>query len=232
MTIGSRVCRITCSILLTLVAPQANAADLPAGFVYLQDIDASIVEDIRYATDNNFVGKPLAGYHSPDCILVEKAARALSSLQRELVKKSLTLVVLDCYRPARAVREMVDYVTAQDVSDESYFPNLTSHQLIPKGYIASRSGHSAGGTVDLTIAGKTLGKITLLDMGTKFDFFDLKSQSSSKQISEGAAQNRRFLITAMDRAGFGNYPREWWHFSFRNEPFKGRSFDFPIAKRH
>jgi len=232
VTILSRACGIACLVLSNLVAHQADATDLPAGFVYLQDIDASIVEDIRYATDNNFVGKPLAGYDSPDCILVENAARALSSLQRELAKKRLTLVVLDCYRPARAVREMVDYVTAHDFSDETYFPNLTSHQLIPKGYIASRSGHSAGGTVDLTIARKTSDKITLLEMGTKFDFFDLKSQSNSNLVSERAVRNRRFLIATMKRAGFGNYPREWWHFRFVNEPFRGRSFDFPIPRRH
>jgi len=232
VTILSRACGIACLVLSNLVAHQADATDLPAGFVYLQDIDASIVEDIRYATDNNFVGKPLAGYDSPDCILVENAARALSSLQRELAKKRLTLVVFDCYRPARAVREMVDYVTAHDFSNETYFPNLTSHQLIPKGYIASRSGHSAGGTVDLTIAHKTSGEITLLEMGTKFDFFDLKSHSSSNVVSELAVRNRRFLIATMKRAGFGNYPREWWHFRLVNEPFRGRSFDFPIPRRH
>ncbi len=215
-----------------LVAHKVNARDVPAGFAYLQDIDASIVEDIRYATDNNFVGRSLVGYGSPDCILVEQAAKALASLQSELVKIGLTLVVFDCYRPARAVREMVDYVTANDNLDPNYFPNLMAHQLIPEGYIALRSGHSAGGTVDLTIARKAAGKLTLLEMGTKFDFFDPTSQSYSKAISEVAAQNRRFLIATMDRTGFSNYPKEWWHFRYRGEPFRGRSFDFPIVKRH
>lgn len=232
MIVRSRVYGTFGSILLILVAHLANATDLPDGFVYLHDIDASIVEDIRYASDNNFVGKPLAGYDSADCILVEHAAKALSALQKELALKKLTLVVFDCYRPARAVREMVNYVTADDTSDPNYFPNLTSHQLIPKGYIASRSGHSAGGTVDLTIAHKISGDVSLLDMGTRFDFFDPKSHSNSDLVSKRAAQNRRFTIAAMDRAGFNNYPREWWHFSFRNEPFKGSNFDFPITKRH
>ncbi len=214
-------------VLLAAVRP-CFSQGLPDGFVFLHEIDGTIVEDIRYAVGNNFVGRPLNGYHTPSCILVEQAAKALSSIQTEIREMGLTLVVFDCYRPARAVSDMVAYVSGNDWSDRRYHPNIKASQLIAKGYVAHRSGHSSGGTVDLTLARTALGKPAYLDMGTRFDFFDPLSHSDSTAISETAQKNRKFLIETMDRFGFSNFAKEWWHFRYRDEPFKGTTFDFPI----
>ncbi len=226
---GAAVLALVC--LLSAVKAPCHAEGLPDGFVYLRNIDDTIVEDMRYATRKNFVGRPLEGYQAPRCVLVEEAARALASLQAELARSHLALVVLDCYRPEGAVADMVDHVTGNFRRDRNYHPNLRADQLLSGGYVARRSGHSAGGTVDLTLAYTASGKPAYLDMGTEFDFFDPKSHSRSHAVSGAAMRNRAYLISVMDKAGFSNYPKEWWHFRFRNEPFRGAVFDFPITRR-
>ena len=214
-------------LLLSAISP-CYSQSLPKGFVFLHQVDGTIVESIRYATGNNFVGRPLGGYLAPSCVLVDEAAKALASLQREVLQSGLTLVVFDCYRPAAAVADMVAYVSGKDQSNLEYHPKLRASQLVAGGYIARRSGHSSGGAVDLTLARMTSKEFVYLDMGTRFDFFDPLSHSESGEISEAAQKNRRYLIKVMDRAGFSNYAKEWWHFQYRDEPFKGVVFDFPI----
>ncbi|MBL4892199.1 MAG: M15 family metallopeptidase [Rhizobiaceae bacterium] len=199
----------------------------PDGFVHLRMVDKTIVQDIRYTTRNNFVGKPLSGYQAGECILARPVAKALGNAQKRLKPLGLGLLVYDCYRPARAVRAMVRAVQANKKPNVLYHPNIPANLLIKKGYVASRSGHSNGGSVDLTLVYLEDGKP--LDMGTRFDFFDPASHTRSNRISKKAAKNRRLLAETMARAGFSNYKREWWHFRFIKEPYRGRHFDFPIT---
>src|SRR6201994_4192383 len=101
------------SILSVLVAAasmsQAHAQTLPGGFVYLRDIDPSIIQDIRYATSNNFVGRPLAGYQAGECVVKREVGLRLKAIQQELAKRDLSLKMFDCYRPARASVDMVKW---------------------------------------------------------------------------------------------------------------------------
>src|SRR5262245_66677499 len=95
--------RITSVALIAAIAiSQAYAQTLPEGFVYLRDIDPSIIQDIRYATSNNFVGRPLRGYSAGECVVKREVALRLKAVQQELLKRKLSLTMFDCYRPQRS----------------------------------------------------------------------------------------------------------------------------------
>jgi zinc D-Ala-D-Ala dipeptidase len=134
---------------------QAAAAQraLPAGFVYLRDVDPTIMQDIRYAGSDNFVGRPLPGYEAAECILRRDVAAALKRVQADLAASGLSLKVYDCYRPTRAVRAMAAWVNdgRSEAATKRFFPKLAKSSLLRAGYIASRSRHSAGTTIDLTL---------------------------------------------------------------------------------
>jgi zinc D-Ala-D-Ala dipeptidase len=143
------------SILLTameLAAP-AHAQSLPGGFVYLRDVDPSIIQDIRYAGSNNFVGRPLAGYHAAECVVKRDVGLALKSIQQALAPQNLSLKMLDCYRPARAVHDMVVWAQngRETPAERRYNPAFSKADLFRLGYIAEHSGHSTGAAVDLTL---------------------------------------------------------------------------------
>lgn len=246
--------------LLTLLTTPALARELPAGFVYLRDVDASIAQDMRYAGDDNFVGRPLPGYDAPECVLRREVAQALSKVQADLAKQQLGLKVYDCYRPKRAVAAMARW--AQESSPASspakapgeptkrFYPKLDKRMLFALGYIAAQSAHSTGTAIDLTLirlpttpaaafdraahygpcAGPAAQRApdTSLDMGTGFDCFDAKSNTSSDAISPEQRRARAALLLAMRAHGFHNYFREWWHFTFGA---RGPSQDFPIEAR-
>src|SRR5579864_3888525 len=91
---------------LLVLGSQALAETLPGGFVYLRDVDPSIIQDIRYAGANNFVGRPLRGYEAGECIVTREVALRLKNIQRELAQQNLSLKMFDCYRPTRAVADM------------------------------------------------------------------------------------------------------------------------------
>src|ERR1700750_240349 len=96
-------------IMMTLAVPALAGSALPRGFVYLRDIDPTIVQDIRYAGSHNFVGRPIKGYRAAECILSERAAAALKTVQEMLAEKKLSLIVWDCYRPKRAVDDFLQW---------------------------------------------------------------------------------------------------------------------------
>jgi len=223
---------------LGLTAQAALAADSvrPADLVALREVDPSIVQDMRYAGANNFVGRPLPGYAQAECLLILSAAEALGRVQRDLAPQRLSLKVLDCYRPPQAVAAMAQW--ARDGrpagAGQRFFPRLDKSALFALGYIAARSGHSLGTAVDLTLieagqaapadAAPTLpctapyaerGPGDGIDMGTAFDCFDPRSHTASQQISAEAKRHRQLLVEAMRRHGFVNYAREWWHFSWQ-----------------
>ena len=224
--------------LSALISTSALAADLPAGFVRLADIDPTIRQDIRYAGSANFLGRPAKGYDAPACILTRQAADALSKVQKALAPQNLTLVVFDCYRPDRAVKDFAAWVRRSKSKDALWHPNVRRSDLIKQGYIASRSGHSRGSTVDLAIASASPGPSSnpvcgaknagTLDFGTGFDCLDPQSRTAYSPLSPDAVKNRKLLVDAMSAAGFHNYRNEWWHFTLVNEPFSKR-FDFPVT---
>ncbi len=235
----------------SIMPAQAQAAKppLPAGFSYLRPIAPTILQDMRYATRDNFTGKVLPGYEAGECILRTEVARALSRAQTRLVARGYSLKVHDCYRPARAVRAFGVWArNIGDLSTKDYYPRLPKSGLFGKGYIARRSTHSIGYTVDLTLVRLPARPQPLydptrprtpcttprpqddnsLDMGTRFDCFDIKSHTANRSISRKARANRSLLKTALRRVGFANYRREWWHYSYTKRRYKRRYHDFPI----
>jgi D-alanyl-D-alanine dipeptidase len=227
---------------------------LPDGLVYLRDVDPTITQDIRYAGSNNFVGRPLDGYGADECILRKDVAAALARVQADLAGSRLALKGYDCYRPMRAVRTMAQW--ANDVragsATKRFYPRLQKNTLFGLGYIASRSAHSTGTAIDLTLVeipppsvatfdpaasyGPCTGPVaqrspdTSIDMGTGYDCFDAISSTANPGITAEQRRRRMQLVAAMARRGFVNYHREWWHFTYANRS-SFASYDVPIRPR-
>lgn len=197
-------------------------------FVDIKEIIPSVQLDIRYYTKNNFVGSRIDGYDAPKCLLTRETALALKNVQKELAADQQSLKIFDCYRPQRAVDHFVSW--AKDLSDlkmkSEYYPSIDKKNLFKEGYIAEKSGHSRGSTVDLTII--DLNSNRELDMGTHFDFFDPLSHTANSRISESQHANRVTLKSAMERNGFKNLKEEWWHFTFKNETYPQKYFNFKV----
>ncbi|RDI31976.1 M15 family metallopeptidase [Lentzea flaviverrucosa] len=235
-----------------LIVSFAVPAHATSGFVALHDADPTIRHDIRYYTAHNFVGTRIDGYRAPLCILTRQAAKALRGVQREVLRRGYTLKVYDCYRPQRAVDHFVRW--ARDLADQrmktEFYPRVDKTRLFEDGYIAEKSGHSRGSTLDLTIVklpprhqrpyvpGERLvncdasGRFpdNTVDMATGYDCFDTLSHTDDPRVTGQARENRQLLKAAMARAGFRNLPEEWWHFTLNDEPFPDTYFDFPVAR--
>lgn len=205
----------------------AHSFSLPRNFVYLKDVAPSIHQEIRYAGTSNFIGKIIPGYKKPRCILTQSAADALVKVQKDLKDQSLSLKVFDCYRPQKSVDHFSAW--AKNLSDRkmkaSYYPEVSKDQLFNLGYIAIRSGHSRGSTVDLTLISEDKRE---LDMGTPFDFFSPLSHTENSSVTPEQKKNRLFLKSAMEKHGFKNLPEEWWHYTLKREPFLDQYFDFDV----
>jgi D-alanyl-D-alanine dipeptidase len=217
------------SAFASLVALGCAATTAPPAapdFVALAQIDPGIAQDIRYAGAANFVGAPIDGYERPVCLLTRPAAQALAAVQRDLRAEGLGLRVFDCYRPQRAVDHFVHW--AADLGDQrtkgTFYPKVAKQELIARGYIAERSGHSRGSTVDLTLVAADGAQ---LEMGTPFDLFDERSHTGSLAVPSVARANRERLRAAMERRGFRNLAVEWWHYTLADEPYPDR-FDVPV----
>ena len=213
-------------------APQRHP--LPDGFAYLDKAIPGLVIDLRYVTNNNFVGQPIDGYRHGHVILSAPAAAALSDVQARLRRFGLELKVFDAYRPQRAVDHFVRW--GKDLDDQrtksDYYPDIPKEDLFKQGYIASRSSHSRGSTVDVTIVyHDEAGAIRELDMGSRFDFFDPISWPDSPGISAQQRANRVLLRSLMMANGFVPYGQEWWHFTLKAEPYPNTYFDFPNQGR-
>jgi len=191
-------------------------------FVNVNQAIPTIKYEIRYASNNNFIGRPIDGYNAPLCYLSKESAKALEKAQELVAQKGYRLKVYDCYRPQRAVNDFV--IWAKDLNDTKmkaiYYANVPKKELFRLGYIAAKSGHSRGSTLDLTIEG--------LEMGTPYDFFDKRSHTNDKSISIKAQHNRLYLKQIMQKSGFVNYSKEWWHYTLKEEPFGEIYFDFVI----
>lgn len=215
-------------VVLLSLSSFTHAQSLPDGFTYIDNIDASIETDLRYASTNNFIGKPIEGYNSTKLILTTKTALALKEVQKDLNKLGYGLKIWDAYRPQRAVNHFKRW--AKDLNDtlqkQEYYPNEKKKNLFKHGYIASRSGHSRGSTVDLTIIYQQTKQE--VDMGSPYDFFGEISGFYFEEISVEQRKNRALLRAFMIKHNFKPYNKEWWHFTLRNETFSKTYFDFEI----
>ncbi len=190
--------------------------------------------DIRYFGDNNFVGTRIDGYGAPKCLLLETVAEALAQVEADLRKQGLRLQIFDCYRPKRAVAHFMRW--AKDLSDQRgksrWYPNLDKSTLVPD-YIAEQSGHSRADTLDVTLIQcadvDRVETCQALDMGTEFDFFDLRANTDSDLVDPEQKQNRQILRAAMAEHGFVNYPLEWWHFTLPDPQRPQQYLDVPIT---
>ena len=205
-----------------------SIAQLRDGFVYAQDIIDDLAVELRYCNDNNFVGEQIDGYNKEVVIMTALAAKALKNVQDTLKKKGLGIKIYDAYRPQQAVNHFVRW--AKKVNDtlkkQEYYPNVDKKNLFSQGYIASKSRHISGSTLDLTIINLDTG--LALDMGSPYDFFGPESWVSNTKLTKKQQENRQLLQEVMLSNGFRNYPKEWWHFTLRGEPFRNQYFDFPI----
>lgn len=242
------------TLALLLMPSAVSAGSLPKGLVYLRDTDPTIVQDIRYAGTHNFVGRPIKGYLAAECILSEPAATALKAVQAKLAAKNLLLIVWDCYRPKRAVDDFLRWSRdpARAEMKAEFYPRTDKQSLFALGYLAVRSAHSRGSTVDLGIVpspfampaqpgpAPSLKPCTApkgerfedgtIDFGTGYDCLDVLGSTSNPHVGAVALGNRQMLKSAMRDAGFRSYFREWWHFELANEPFN-TGFDFEITAR-
>lgn len=222
---ATRFALVLC-IAVAAFAPPAQA--LPPDFVDAATVVPGLVVEMRYAGSENFVGRPIAGYERPRCLLTRKAAEALAAVARELAPGGLGLKAFDCYRPVRAVRDFVRW--AKDPSDQArkadYYPEIDKRDAFRLGYLARRSGHSRGSTIDLTLV--RLADKREVAMGTPYDLWSPRSATAYAGVSAEARRNRATLAAAMARHGFAPYAREWWHFALRDEPHPRQAFDDPV----
>jgi len=203
-------------------------AQLPNGFIYAEDVIPDLEVELRYFTSNNFVGQPIEGYHSNKLILTLESAQALKLVHEALQEQNLCLKVYDGYRPQSAVNHFIKWARNLDdtINKHTFYPDVKKRNLFKDEYIASKSGHSRGSTLDLTIIDGNTG--IPLDMGSAYDFFGQESWIDYTNITEKQKINRQLLQRFMLKFGFRNYPKEWWHFTLRGEPFRDTYFDFAV----
>lgn len=201
----------------------------PSAFTVLADAVPLVVQEIRYYSTYNFIGDRIDGYEEPCALLTKEAARALKAVSNEMLVQGYRLKVFDAYRPACAVKRFVMWgLEDQDVRMKPYFyPDLEKQALFAEGYIASRSSHSRGSTVDLTLLDMKTGRE--VDMGSPFDLFSEVSHPDYRGITEEQYANRMMLQRVMVRNGFAPLDCEWWHFTLKNEPFPDTYFAFPVS---
>ncbi len=207
---------------------QESREGVPETFVELQEFIPTIHLELRYFSENNFVGQVIDGYRAERVFMTREAAVALSNVQSELLAFGMSLKIFDAYRPQQAVDHFVRW--AEDLDDKKmksvFYPDVAKENLFSDGYISARSGHSRGSTIDLTIIDTSSGDE--LEMGTPWDFFDPLSWPSNLDPSIEARSNRNLLNAVMTKHGFRAIRTEWWHFVLENEPFPDTYFDFPI----
>ncbi len=201
---------------------------IPEGFVYVDELIPDAILEVSYYSADNFVGSRVDGYLAPKVILTIEATEALAAVADELRQQGLVLKIFDGYRPQQAVNHFIRW--AADVEDEKmkykYYPEVDKKELFSLGYIAKKSGHSRGSTVDLTLIDINTGEE--LDMGSGFDYFGEISHHNTNMINEQQMQNRAILRKVMEKHGFVAYSKEWWHYTLKNEPYPDTYYDFPV----
>jgi len=248
--------RLAVMLFLLLAAPVGAAEKQapPGAFVSLHDVDPSIIVEMRYLTNHNFIGRRIPGYRENVCLLTKQAAEGLARVQKAVRAKGYTLKVYDCYRPQRSVDAFVKW--GKDLSDQKmkaeFYPRVRKSGVFKEGYIATQSGHSRGSTMDLTLVKLPARKQeryhrgdrlrdcggprskrfrdNTIDMGTGYDCFDPLSHPFNGRVDGKQRANRLKLRRAMVAQGFKGLETEWWHFTLRGERYEDRYFDFPVSR--
>ncbi len=199
------------------------------GFCDLCQAIPGLRAEIRYAGGHNLTGKPLDGYFAPRALATVEAARALATAYGEARRLGYGMLVYDAYRPQKAVDAFVRWsLEPEDGSTKAeFYPELDKTALFPQGYIARRSGHSRGSTIDLTL---TDASGVPVDMGTTFDFMSARSHHNASGLTGRQVRNRATLCALMAYAGFEAYENEWWHYRLMGEPYPETYFDFDVAR--
>lgn len=214
-------------VLAACASSVEKKATRPADFIAVPP-ESPLRTEVRYFTADNFVGEPIAGYQAATIYMTEPTYQALLTVAEELSTFGIGIKIFDAYRPQQAVDNFVSW--AEDLRDtrmkSRYYPRVDKSNLFRDGYIAARSGHSRGSTVDLTLIDLASGEE--LDMGTPWDFFDLSSWGESDQVNEVQRANRALLRSIMTKHGFNPLREEWWHFTYADEPYPDTYFDFPV----
>jgi D-alanyl-D-alanine dipeptidase len=238
-------CFQLCLCLVAVFA--ATCFAIPEGFVYLDELDKTIQNSIRYFSTENFIGTRVDGYKIARIVITKQAAQALSKVQKELLKDGYSIVVYDAYRPQKAVNHFMRW--SEDLNDQAmkakYYPSIDKKNVFALGYVSKKSGHSRGSTIDLSILkiGAKLKTPTFrlrgakalpflddgtIDMGSSWDFFGEASHHNSPKVAYEYTTQRNYLRTKMEKQGFRAYDQEWWHYTLNNEPFPDTYFDFDI----
>lgn len=229
---------------------------LPDGFVYVQDIDSTIQVNLKYFTEDNFIGRKIPNYYANKAILTKEAAIALSKAQKYFLSLGYSIVIYDSYRPQSSVNYFVKWMNdSEDLKRKSYHYPYVSKEEMKGVYVATKSGHSKGSTVDLTLipVDKVPQKIAIkktrkfggkeypflddgtIDCGTSFDLMDPLSHGDNELLNifdpDGGynyMENRELIKKGMSKAGFQVLEEEWWHFTLINQPYPDTYFDFPV----
>ncbi len=213
--------------LITLVL--SSMAMAHPGFVSIAELCPEVKIHMNYATTENFTGEVVAGYKAKKAFMAKDPAEALCEVIADAKKIGLGIKIFDCYRPAKAVAFFQSWAKKPETNPElkrMYYPDYTREQLFELGYIASRSSHSKGSAIDLTLFDLESGRD--LDMGTAFDFFGELSNTGNMGLTGGQRKNRYLLKELMEGRGFKNFSQEWWHYSYRPEPYPDTYFDFDV----
>ena len=225
---GPRLFWIAAWCVLALCQVRLGHAALPDGFVYVAEAAPDVLLEIRYYSTYNFVCARVDGYKAPVAVLSEEAAMALCRAAETSAARGYVLKIFDAYRPQTAVDHFVRWADdAQDTKcKDIFYPQVDKARLFELGYIAAKSGHSRGSTVDVTLVDRLNGQE--LDMGAPFDFFGPISHHETPLITPEQTANRAILLTIMRESGFKPYAEEWWHYTLENEPYPETYFTFEV----
>jgi D-alanyl-D-alanine dipeptidase len=197
-------------------------------FVFVDELVSGIRWDAKYATWDNFTGRPVDGYLANRIVGTQALCAALGQARREAASLGFGLLLWDGYRPQRAVDSFLRWAHQPEDGRTKvrHYPHIDKLEMFERGYVAARSGHSRGGTVDLTLYHLSTGE--LAPMGGDFDLMDVISHHGARGVTDAETRNRRCLRSLMESCGFGAYEHEWWHYTLDDEPFPDTYFDFPI----
>ncbi|WP_459250312.1 D-Ala-D-Ala dipeptidase VanX [Streptomyces youssoufiensis] len=198
-------------------------------FVFVDELIPGIRWDAKYATWDNFTGRPVDGYLTNRIVGTRALCAALERAQEKAESLGFGLVLWDGYRPQRAVDCFLRWSRQPEDgrTKARHYPNIDRAEMFEKGYVAAKSGHSRGSTVDLTLYDLTTGE--LAPMGGGHDLMDSLSHHGAAGITRAEAAHREHLRSIMEACGFAAYACEWWHYTLRAEPYPDTYFDFPIT---
>ena len=198
-------------------------------FAVVDELVPGIRWDAKYATWDNFTGKPVDGYVANRIVGTRAMCAALARAREEARSRGFGLLLWDGYRPQRAVDCFLRWSRQPEDgrTKPRHYPNIDRAEMFEKGYVAAKSGHSRGSTVDLTLYDLATGELAA--MGGDHDLMDTISHHGAAGITPVAATNRQHLRSIMAASGFTAYDYEWWHYTLTDEPYPDTYFDFPIT---